>query len=296
MARYAIGDWFGRGLFIGPSHANGDVYSQEANDGSPSLELLVGRLRAGQFDARAELWNVIEQTTDPTEMRAALHLVGAASGRRDIDRLRALLTEEDEIEILYYAAEAALFSGQIDLATPIRSAWEMTETVDQHDAFGWILSTLLEDTKELQEVATVFRAPPLTGQLADKTKYPRIHELYAVLEAVEPPLPKLVEAKVTALKRAHQAEHVRFWRGRPLNVRVVAEHFRDLAYRGQVFPSLRWRARFETLTGVDCREMFDEKGTFVHLAALTILEEFLAGDTSQYREGQLYFCGNPVPD
>jgi hypothetical protein len=294
MAGDAIGDWFGRGLFIGLPDTTQGAHSREGKEAR--LEGLVRRLRAGEFDARAELWDVIGRTTDPAEMRTALHLVGATGGDEDVDRLHALLTAEDDTEILYYAAEAALFSGHIDLAAPIRAAWEMSETVDQHDAFGWILSALLEDTQEIQEVATVFRAPPLTGPLADKWKYPLIHELCAILDAVEPPLPKLVEAKVSILKETHPTADIRFWRGQPLNVRAVAEDFRALAYRGQVFPSTRWRARFETLTGVDCREMFDAKGAFVHLAALPILEEFLAGDTSGYREGQLYFCGNPVPD
>lgn len=294
MSRDAIGDWLGRGLYF-QQPADGDQAADKQLARSWSrLERIAFDLRAGRSDALPGLWALIDETSDPHELRVALHLIGAAGQRADVERLCAFMYDEDDVEVLYYAAEGALLSGHLDLVDPIQQAWEICDTVDTHDAFGWILSYLLEQTTDIQQVSTVFRAKPLTGPLADKQRYPRLNELHEILETFDPPLPHMVDEKFKNLKLHFNIHSCRFWRGRPLSVYQIAEEFMERAYRGAAFPALYWRARFETLSGADCRRMFDERGRFLQLGAIAVIEEFLAQGDTHFEDGSLYFCGRLV--
>jgi hypothetical protein len=88
--------------------------------------------------------------------------------------------------------------------------------------------------------------------------------------------------------------------GAPFSVVALAKRMLTHARAGEDSPRTNFeRMVFEANTGISCRGFFadDESAKFRPLAAMAILEDFLADPWSRhFVDGQRYFFGHPIPD
>jgi hypothetical protein len=290
--------------FLGYSYAERPPFNLLEPDALSSdnawivIAAVLERAKRGDHTYIPRLQAYFQTTTRNGPEHASIHLTGDAGREADLAALQLVL-EKGPDPLRAYAAEAAEMAGRLWLIPSMLEAWKRVISRSNHETIGFAISSLLESPGgPIAKNAGIYNVDPTVASKIGNPAMRAMAERHAREQSVTE-FEQEVQARLESLRREF-GDRALLWRGRPFNVRVLAEQMyalvRDPAARPLHGLFIPMRHKFEAATGIDCSGCF-RNGTLQPLNAEALLEAYLASEAStKYEDNVRYFFGHRIPD
>lgn len=296
-------DWSRKGYSYLLTSQELNITEKKDINKNPWIEILkiVEKAKTGDFSHVSNLSRYITIDNEFNTAPVSLMLIGDMGTKDDLSLLVKIMRDSHE-GFVAYACEAARNAGSLWLVPHMIEAWKKSESIFAHEMIGFAIADLLESVNIMDEV----------GPLSDLAGcFTQVFKERAASRQINNVLPDLVNEEADdkfvnlAMSRYRKIsdevldDDVAVWSASPIGPFEFAELFLSLisnpSYSRVQDPlTIKYRHKFEAMTGIDCSEFYRD-GRFQQIAAVGVLERFLDNESkANYEVGKRYFFGHQI--
>ncbi len=262
------------------------------------LAHIAERAKVGDFSQVAQLPEFFRADAEQNFGPVALFLMGDMGNKQQLESLVDVMETGHEA-LTVYACEAARNAGCLWLVPHMVDAWRRAETLAGHEMIGFAISDLLEPVTYLDDMVPLGElAGYFTQNFEGREVGPRIADALPgiVNEGADDRFAALARELLEEARSSVSDPDQPVWGGRGITARGFAERFLALITSDQFTPfqgplTVKYRHRFEAMTGIDCTSFYED-GRFRQINAVGVLEEYL--DADEPAPEQRIFFGHQI--